>query len=87
MSSYQITTARSAFVKATADKRYPCAGMCGKAIEKRMTYFTKPFYRKGKVIGWTRLHNLDECWETYDQNATDTLILRRAVRNREYRQP
>lgn len=49
MTSYQITTARSAFTKAIADKRYPCAGLCGSAIEKSSEYYTKPYYRKGVV--------------------------------------
>lgn len=82
MTSYRITTARSAFVKAVADRRYSCAGQCGRAIKQGEEYFTKPFYRKGEVVGQTRLHNLTECWETYDENAMAGLILRRKVRRR-----
>lgn len=77
MRSYQITTDRSAFSSAIADKRYPCAGLCGNAIDQGSEYFTKPYYRKGKVVGQTRLHNLEACWETYDENAMQSLADRR----------
>jgi len=80
MASYQITTARTAFTKAIADQSYACAGQCGRAIEKGAECFTKPFLRKGKVVGATRLHNLEGCWESYDDKATDSLATRRELR-------
>lgn len=79
MSSYQITTARSAFESAVADGRYRCAG-CGGPIIKGAGCFTKPHFVKGEIVGQTRLHNLGECWESYDEAAINTLIQRRDSR-------
>lgn len=79
MLSYQLTTARSSFKEAIADQRYRCAG-CGVPIAKGSKFFTKDYHRGRKVVGQTRLHNLEECWENYDEETVNALIQNREDR-------
>lgn len=70
-----FVTDRSTFTEAMADKNYRCSAACGTQIKAGEKMFTKPFLYRGKQTGFTRLHNLDDCWETWDDNAINSRLM------------
>lgn len=67
-----FTTDRSSFEQQQADKSYRCSG-CREFIRPGETYYRRPFAYKHRQTGWTRLHNLEGCWEDWDESVTDSL--------------
>lgn len=74
-----FTTDRSSFSQVTGNKAYKCSG-CGEAIPRGSQHYEKPFNAYGKPKGFTRLHNLEDCWETWDEDVIKVLIAKRAER-------
>lgn len=68
-----FTTDRSSFTREQADKAYRCSG-CGQPIRAGESYYRRPFAFKHKQTGWTRLHNLESCWEDWDEATVNSLI-------------
>lgn len=71
-----FTTDRASFTQEQADKSYRCSG-CGLPIRAAENYYRRPFAFKHKQTGWTRLHNLDGCWEDWDEATMDSIIMSR----------
>ena len=68
-----FTTDRSSFERQQADKTYRCSG-CHEPIRAGETYYRRPFAYKHKQTGWTRLHNLEGCWEDWDEATMNSII-------------
>lgn len=69
-----IAIDKSLFNEAVADKRYVCSG-CRLKIAPGAAMFTKPFYYRSKQTGFTRLHDLDDCWDEWAEETAHQVAL------------
>jgi hypothetical protein len=71
-------TDRASFDQTLAVKDYKCSG-CGSLIKKGTAMFQRPYYYHHKETGKTRLHNLEECWELWDENTIQARLQAKGV--------
>lgn len=79
--TWKFTTARSSFERVTCTAWWKCSG-CGIGITAGQPMLERDYIERKKVTGKTRLHDNDECFETWEIKVLEKLAARREDRQK-----
>lgn len=72
----RFTTDRSAFERTVSTEWFKCSG-CERGIGVGQPMLERDYVKRGKVTGKTRLHDRDDCFETWELRVLERIAEKR----------